>query len=153
MWRLPALFSATFLLAGCATTGPLGSEFLNASAKSNMARVVIYRISALGVAIQPDYLIDGKAVAASAPGGFVACDLQPGRHEIAVGNLAISNNLFGGGSEKMSLDLRAGSMTYLSASPQMGLVAGQITLTNVTEVQGRADIASLHQMQGSCTRA
>jgi hypothetical protein len=153
MARLLVLFSAAILVGGCAMTGPLGTEFLAASTKSTMARVVIYRVSALGMAIQPDYLIDGKAVAASQPGGFVACDLAPGRHEIAVGNLAISNNLFGGGSEKMLLDLRAGSMTYLSASPQMGLVAGQITLTNVTEGQGRADIASLHQIPGACTRA
>jgi len=69
-----------------------------------MARVIIYRTSVLGFAIQPDYMIDGKAVAASQPGGFVACDLPPGRHEIAVGNFAISNNLYGGGgSEKMTL--------------------------------------------------
>jgi hypothetical protein len=153
MGRLLALFSTALLLAGCATGGPTGSEFLNASAKANMARVVIYRVSALGFAIQPDYMIDGKAVAASHPGGFVACDLPPGRHEIAVGNLPISNNLFGGGSEKMTLDLRAGSMTYLSASPQMGLVAGSVTLTNVTEGQGRTDIAGLHQIPGACTRA
>ncbi len=152
MGRLLALFSATILLAGCAATGPLGSEFLNASTKPTMARVVIYRVSPLGLAVQPDYLIDGKAVGASVPGGFVACDIPAGRHEIGVGNLAISNNLYGGGSEKMILDLRAGSMTYFSASPQMGLVMGQITLMNVTDVQGRADIASLHQIPGSCAR-
>lgn len=118
-----------------------------------MARVVIYRVSAMGLAMQPDYLIDGKAVGSSQPGGFVACEVAPGRHEIAVGNLAISNNLFGGGSEKMTLDLRAGSTAYLAASPVPGLVAGQVTLTNVTEVQGRADIGSLHQISGACIQA
>jgi Protein of unknown function (DUF2846) len=150
MRRFLAIPVATILLAGCAATGPLGTEVLNVSTKPNMARMVIYRTSAFGFAIQPDYVIDGKAVAASQPGGFIACDVPPGRHEIAVGNIAISNNLFGGGSEKITVDLRAGSMAYFAAAPQMGLVAGQITLTNVTEVQGRADIAGLHQIPGAC---
>ncbi len=153
MRQLSACFFVTMLLTSCAATGPLGSQIANSSVKPDMARVVIYRVSAFGIAVQPDYLIDGKAVGPSQPGGFVACDVKPGRHEIAVGNLAISNNLFGGGSEKMTLDLRSGSMTYFAASPQMGLVAGQVTLTNVTEAQGRADTSSLHQISGACTQA
>jgi Protein of unknown function (DUF2846) len=152
MRRSWAFFFSAALLTGCATSGPLGTQFLNASVKSNMARVVIYRVSASGIAIQPDYLVDGKAVASSQPGGFVACDVTPGKHQIAVGNFAISNNLWGEGSEKMSLDLRPGSVTYLLASPHTGLVAGQVTLTNVTEVQGRADIGELHQITAACTQ-
>jgi hypothetical protein len=35
---------------------------------------------------------------------------------------SLSTNLFGHGSEKVSLDLRAGSTAYLSAEPQMGIL-------------------------------
>lgn len=51
-------------------------------------------------------------------------------------------------------DLRAGSTTNLSAQPQMGLVTpGAITLSQVTEGRGSADVASLHQSGASCGRA
>jgi hypothetical protein len=108
----------------------------------------------MGFAIQPDYVVDGRAIAGSQPAGFVVCDLTPGRHEVAVANLPLSTNLFGNGSEKVSVDLRAGSTAYLAAEPQMGIVTpGQITLVQVTENQGRTDVAKLHQTTGACGKA
>ena len=139
------------LAAGCATSGPLGNEVLNGSTNPKVARVIIYRSSMIGLAVQPDYLVDGKPIAASQPSGFVTCDLQPGRHVIAVDNPGISNSLTGVGSEKFTLDLRAGTVTYFSAAPQTGLLMAQVTLTNVTEIQGRADVGSLHQIPAVCT--
>jgi hypothetical protein len=122
--------------------------------RSSAARLVIYRSSALGFAIQPNYVVDGRVIAGSQPGGFVVCDLPPGPHEVAVANMALSTNLFGHGSEKASIDLRAGSTAYLSAEPQMGLMTpGQITLIQVTENQGRTDVARLHQINGVCGKA
>ena len=146
-----ALAISTIVVAGCATTGPLGNEVLNASMNPKIARVVIYRKSMIGLAVQPDYVVDGKPVAASQPGGFVSCDLQPGRHIIAVSNPAISNSLTGVGSENFSLDLRAGTVTYFNAAVQPGLVLGQLTLTNVTDIQGQADVGDLHQISAGCT--
>ena len=147
------VFVAASLLAGCAS-GPMGGEALTDSVRSSAARLVIYRTSALGFAVQPNYVVDGRAIAGSQPGGFVVCDLPPGRHEVAVNNMPLSTNLFGHGSEKVSIDLRAGSTAYLSADPQMGIVTpGQITLVQVTENQGRADVASLHQTNSACGKA
>jgi hypothetical protein len=146
-------FVVATLLAGCAS-GPLGGAALTDNVKSNTARLVVYRTSALGFAVQPNYAVDGRVIGGSQAAGSVACDLPPGRHEVAVNNLPLSSNLFGQGSEKVSLDLRAGSTTYLSAQPQMGIVTpGAITLIQVTESQGRADVASLHQSNGSCGKA
>ena len=99
----------------------------------------------------PNYAVDGRVIGGSQAAGFLSCDLPPGRHEVAVNNLPLSTNLFGQGSEKVSLDLRAGSTTYLAASPQMGIITpGAITLIQVTEGQGRSDVAGLHQSAGSC---
>ncbi|HTO63277.1 MAG TPA: DUF2846 domain-containing protein [Bradyrhizobium sp.] len=124
------------------------------SVKSSAARLVIYRSSAMGFAVQPNYVIDGQVIAGSQPAGFVACDLTPGRHEVAVANMPLSSNLFGHGSEKVTVDLRGGNTVYLSAEPQMGLMTpGQITLIQVTENQGRADVATLHQTSGACGKA
>jgi hypothetical protein len=148
-----AIFVAAAFLAGCAS-GPTGGEVLTGSVRSSAARLVIYRASAVGFAVQPNYEVDGKVIAGSQPAGFVVCDLPPGRHEVAVANLPLSNNLFGHGSEKMTVDLRPGSTAYLSAEPQLGvLTPGQITLLQVTENQGRSDVASLHQTTSACGKA
>ncbi len=139
------------LVAGCASSGPLGSEVLTTgSLKPDTARVVIYRTSAFGLAIQPDYLIDGTKVGASQPNGFVVCNLAPGRHEVSVANASLNVNIFGG-SDKATLDLRPGTTTYLHAQPQVGLTIGLVTLSEVTASQGAADTASLHKLESTCT--
>lgn len=153
MRRFVGIFVAAACLAGCAS-GPTGSMTLTDNVRPGATRLVIYRSSALGFAIQPNYVVDGRAIAGSQPGGFVMCDLAPGPHEIAVGNMPLTTNLFGHGSEKVNLDLRPGSTTYLSADPQMGIMMpGQITLLQVTENQGRADVANMHQISGTCGKA
>lgn len=147
------IFVIAACLAGCAS-GPMGGVALTDNVKPSASRLVIYRTSALGFAIQPNYTVDGRVVANSQPGGFVMCDLAPGSHEVAVGNLPLSTNLFGHGSEKVSIELRPGSTVYLSADPQMGIITpGQITLVQVTENQGRTDVANLHQTSGACGKA
>ena len=109
----------------------------------------------MGFAFQPNYVVDGRVVAGIQPAGFVVCDLPPGPHEAAVANLPLSTNLFGHGSEK---DQRRLAARQHRLSPpltaQMGIVTpGQITLVQVTENQGRADVASLHQTEGVCGKA
>jgi hypothetical protein len=53
-----AAISLAFL-TGCATTGPMGADVLTGAIPAKSARLVIYRSSAVGLAVQPDYLIDG----------------------------------------------------------------------------------------------
>jgi hypothetical protein len=115
------IFVMAAFLTGCAS-GPLGGQALTDNVKSSAARLVIYRSSAMGFAVQPDYVVDGRVVAGSQPAGFVVCDLPPGRHEVAVANMPLSTNLLGHGSERVNLDLRAGSTAYLSAEPQIGIL-------------------------------
>jgi hypothetical protein len=143
------VLSVCLFLAGCATSGPLGKEVLATSIAPQKSRLVIYRVSAMGFAVQPDYVIDGKAVAASQPQGFVACNLDPGKHQVAVGNFELNVN-FGGGSDKAGVVLRPGQTTYLKAEPQVGLTLGVITLSEVTESQGLSDTATLHKLDGAC---
>jgi hypothetical protein len=149
-----AIGVAAVSLGGCAS-GSTGSEVLaGSSVASSAARLVIYRSSAVGFAVQPSYSVDGKVIASSQPDSFVVCELPPGPHEIAVANLPLSTNLFGHGSEKVTVNLRPGSTSYLSADPQLGIVTpGQITLIEVTENQGRSDVATLHQTSSTCGKA
>ena len=148
----------------------MGNEVLNASMSPKTARVVIYvkppklpdwspdwlihaQDSAKNsktpdwvLATNPEFVVDGKAVATWQL-GFVSCDLKPGQHIIAVtgDNLGIQRG------ESLSVDLRAGTVTYFAAALQLGLVVDQLTLTNVNEIQGRADVGDLHQISAGCT--
>jgi hypothetical protein len=129
----------------------MASDVLTSAIPAKSARLVIYRSSAVGLAVQPDYVIDGKTVAASQPNGFVLCHLSPGRHEVAVSNFPLSNNFFGDGAETMTVNLRSGAATYLAASPQMGVFTpGKITLKEVPESQGRADTVGFYQINTAC---
>jgi hypothetical protein len=143
------LVGAGLLLSGCATGGPTGSEILAGSLAPKKSRLVIYRTSPLGFAVQPSYSIDGRAVGPSTPGGFVACILDPGTHQVAVANFELNVSLTGG-TDKVSVTLRPGQTSYLKAEPQMGLTVGMIMLSEVTENQGKADTASLHKLEGAC---
>jgi hypothetical protein len=144
------LAAAGLLLSGCATGGPTGNEVLAGNLSPKKSRLVIYRTSPLGLAVQPQYSIDGKAVGSSTPEGFVVCHFNPGAHQVAVSNFELNVNL-GGGADKVSVTLRPGQTTYLKAEPQLGLTIGVITLSEVTENQGKADTASLHKLESSCT--
>lgn len=136
------------IVAGCASSGPTGNEILTGSISPQAARLVIYRNSAFGFAVQPDYLVDGRKVGISQPNGFIVCDVRPGRHEVAIGNLP-NVNLFGG-SERTTVDLRPGTTTFLHAQPQPGLVMGMVTLSQVAEQQGRSDTSGLHKIESTC---
>jgi hypothetical protein len=145
-----AIAGTALIAAGCASSGPLGSEVLTTgSLKPDAARVVIYRTSAFGLAIQPNYLIDGQKVGSSQPNGFVVCNLAPGRHEVSVDNVSLNVNIFGG-FDKATLDLRPGTTTYLHAQPQVGLTIGLVTLSEVSAAQGSADTAVLHKIESTC---
>ena len=144
-----AVAIAAAALTGCASSGPVGSDVLTGSIKTNTARLVIYRVSPLGFAVQPGYLLNGQKIANSTPNGFVVCDLPPGKTELAVDNTSFNINLFGG-SDKASLNLAPGTTTFVRADPQPGVTIGIIMLTQVTESQGRADSAALHKIESTC---
>ena len=79
---LPLLLSA-LMLAGCATGKPY-AELTKSLRKPpyGMARIIFYRTSPLGLAVQPDIELDGKAVGKSVPSGFFICNVRPGKHNI-----------------------------------------------------------------------
>jgi Protein of unknown function (DUF2846) len=147
---LVAIFVATALaLAGCASSGPLGSAALSAGPAPSTGRLVIYRTAIVGMALQPEYTLNGKTIGVSQSQGFVMCDLKPGKYEVTTPNPDINVNL-GGGSNKVSVDLRAGATSYVEASASMGLIVGVITLANASDERGRSETQSLHLTQSSC---
>ncbi|MEQ1697727.1 MAG: DUF2846 domain-containing protein [Hyphomicrobiaceae bacterium] len=137
-------------LAGCASSGPTGKEILTGSLQPHKARLVIYRTAIMGFAVQPNYIVDGKSVAPAQPNGFVVCDIAPGKHNASVDNPSANIN-FGGGSEKADVTLKAGETRYIRADINPGLTIGVVTLTQVTEEQGKADTQALYKQTASCS--
>ena len=135
------------VMAGCASGGPSGNEVLTGSIAPSKARLVIYRPSPMGFAIQPDYTINGKSIASSQPRGFVVCDMAPGAHTVRVANVAGDANLSFSGSETAKISLQPGQTTYLRADIQPGLIIGAVTISQVTEAQGRQDVSSLSKIE------
>lgn len=148
--KITALALVPLILAGCASSsGPTGSEIMNGSLKPNLARLVIYRSSSFGLALQPDVVVDGKRVAKSEAQGFIACTLPPGRHQVQIDN-AVKGQHFGSGTEGATVDLLAGSTTYVRSEPKFGVLMGEIILHPMAEKQGRDEVASLHRTTASC---
>jgi hypothetical protein len=147
-----AVSAAALSLGGCASSGPTGDQVLNGGIKPEVARLVIYRPSVIGFAVQPDYLVNGHKVGTSQSKGFLLCELRPGPRQISVGNPELNVN-FGSGTDKVDVDLRAGVTTYLQAQPQLGLTMGVITLQPVAESQGRSESAELHKTDSTCQAA
>ena len=136
-------------VAGCAT-GPVGTEVLARGPKPGMARLVIYRDTASGLIVQPDYAVDGRKVGSSQPASFIVCELRPGQHSVSVGNFPLSVSI-GPGTDTVTARLSPGTTTYLHAQPRLGIMTpGTTGLTQVAESQGRAATASLSRSESSC---
>jgi uncharacterized protein DUF2846 len=147
--RAALLATAATCLVGCATSGPTGSELLSLRPKPGTARLVIYRTSPVGLLVQPDYIVNGRKVGSSQPGGFVICDLAPGRHAVSAANVPIALPL-SNDPDSLTVTLRGGTTTYLRGEPRMGVVVGTIVLLQVPESEGRSETASLYRTEGSC---
>src|SRR5687767_16028516 len=112
MRAISCIAGVCLLLAGCASSGPLGKDVLSAGIAPKKSRLVLYRTSALGFAVQPDYVIDVKPVAPSQPQGIVVCHLGRGKDPVSVGNFELNVN-FGGGSDKAGVAVPQGASSNL----------------------------------------
>ena len=133
---------AVAALVGCATSGPTGDQAAATKIKGGSARLVFYRDYAYyGLALQPDYIVDGRHIGASQVNGFIVCDLSPGRHELKV------EAYIGGGTEdRGAVNLQAGETAYYRGV--IGL-SGALTLTPASSAEGSASITKMHQT-GHC---
>ena len=115
-----AVFAAALLaLGGCATTGPTYSKFKSAAPKLDPAdgRIYIYRVSALGAAVQPEVKVNGDVVGTAVPFGFLLVDRKPGAYEISTATEV---------ERKLSLTLEKGQTRYVRLNVSIGFFVGHI---------------------------
>lgn len=116
----------------------------NAPSPGN-AGVYIYRNSFVGKALKKDIYIDGKCLGESAPDVFFKTEVEGGKvHKIDTESEFSPNT--------MELMLASGKNYFIRQFIKMGVFVGGAGLEQVSEEQGKADIAQLNMAKpGTCS--
>lgn len=144
------ILGAALLLTGCATVdmAPKAEsdklkEFRPPSAKN--AGVYIYRNSLVGQALKKDVWVDGKCIGESANDVFFCTEVEGGKkHKFDTESEFSPNTL--------ELTTDAGKHYFLRQYIKMGVFVGGAGLEQMSEEQGKIDIAKLAlALPGKCS--
>ena len=146
------LLALSVLVTGCASVSMAPNDE-SAKAKEfkepgpSNAGVYIYRNSFVGQALKKDVWVDGKCIGESAPDVFFYTQVEGGKtHKIDTESEFSPNTL--------ELTMDAGKNYYIRQYIKMGVLVGGAGLEQVSEEQGKKDIAPLGlATQGHCSAA
>lgn len=138
--------STTLTLTGCASV-ELASSAESQKAKAfkapqnGNAGLYIYRNSFVGKALKKDVWVDGKCVGESGPDVFFYTEVSGNqKHKIETESEFSPNTL--------ELSFEAGQNYFVRQFIKMGAFVGGADLEQVSEEQGKKDIASLSLAKG-----
>lgn len=144
------MLSASLLLTGCATVDmapKAESEKAKAfsAPSANMAGVYIYRNSFGGQALKKDIWVDGKCIGESANNVFFYTEVEGGKkHKFDTESEFSPNTL--------ELATDAGKHYFLRQYIKMGVFVGGAGLEQISEEQGKTDVAKLElALPGKCS--
>ncbi len=115
-----ALICLAIGLTGCAS-GVKYKDMASSIAplQPDQGRIYFFRSNSMvGAAIQPNVMLDSKAVGESKPGGFFYIDTNPGGHLVST-TTEVKNEL--------TLVLDPGETKYVKTSTSLGLFVGHVT--------------------------
>lgn len=142
--------AAAVMLTGCASVD-MAAKADSAKAKEfnppapGNAGVYVYRDSFVGKALKKDIWIDGKCVGESAPDVFFYTEVEGGKTHKVETESEFSPN----GFEVM---FETGKNYFIRQFIKMGLVKGGADLEQISEAQGKADVAKLEMAKsGRCS--
>jgi len=144
------VLSSALILTGCASVNMAPPE---ASAKAKQfaapgadkAGVYVYRNSAFGGALKKDIWIDGKCLGESAPNVFFYTEVEGGKtHKIDTESEFSPNTL--------ELMFESGKNYFVRQYIKMGAFVGGAGVEQISEEQGKIDIAPLNMAApGNCS--
>ena len=145
-----AILTASLIMTGCASVN-MATKEESAKAKEfkqpspGNAGVYIYRNSFVGKALKKDIWIDGKCVGESAPDVFFYAEVEGGKkHKLDTESEFSPNTL--------ELMFEAGKNYFIRQFIKMGVFVGGAGLEQVSEEQGKQDIAPLEMAKpGKCS--
>lgn len=144
------VLSSALILTGCASVNMAPPE---ASAKAkrfappsaNNAGVYVYRNSAFGGALKKDIWIDGKCIGESAPNVFFYTEVEGGKKYKIDTESEFSPN-------SLEIMFEAGKNYFVRQYIKMGAFVGGAGVEQVSEEQGKTDIAPLNMAApGNCS--
>ncbi|MFN7153967.1 MAG: DUF2846 domain-containing protein [Acidovorax sp.] len=137
------------LMTGCASVN-MASKEESAKVKqfqpppAGKAGVYLYRNSFVGKALTKDLRIDGACVGSSAPDVFFYTEVEGGKKHVVETESEFSPN-------KLELLFDSGKNYFIRQFIKMGVFVGGADLEQVTEEQGKADVAKLELAEsGKC---
>jgi hypothetical protein len=142
--------AAALLISGCASVD-MASKAESEKAKEfnspiqGNAGVYIYRDSFVGKALKKDIWIDGKCVGESAPDVFFYAEVKGGKnHKVDTASEFSPNTL--------ELMFDAGKNYFIRQFIKMGVFVGGAGLEQISEEQGKKDVAKLEMAKpGKCS--
>ncbi|BBB30655.1 DUF2846 domain-containing protein [Neptunomonas japonica] len=142
--------TAALLISGCASV-EMASKAESAKAKEfnppsqGNAGVYIYRDSFVGKALKKDIWIDGKCIGESAPDVFFYTEVEGGEtHKVDTESEFSSNAL--------ELMVESGKNYFIRQFIKLGVFVGGAGLEQITEEQGKKDVAKLEMAKpGKCS--
>lgn len=108
------------ILSGCAASGPKYSEYSKSIGPlaSEKGRVYFFRdASFFGGGVQPDILLNSKAIGESLPGGFFYVDREPGNYTVSTSTEV---------ERTLEFVLEAGETKYVRTYVTMGVMVGHV---------------------------
>lgn len=142
--------TASLLVTGCASVNMAPKEE-SAKAKefkqpsTGNAGVYIYRNSFVGKALKKDIWIDGKCIGESAPDVFFYTEVEGGKKHTIDTESEFSPN-------PLEIMFVAGKNYFIRQFIKIGVFVGGAGLEQVSEDQGKTDIAPLEMAKsGSCS--
>lgn len=144
--------AASFLVTGCASVN-MANKDESTKAKQfnaptpNNAGIYVYRNSMVGQALKKDIWVDGKCLGESAPNVFFHTEVAGGKsHTISTESEFSPNDL--------KLDADPGKNYFIRQYIKVGVFVGGAGIEQVSEEQGKADIAKLDlATSGNCSGA
>ncbi len=97
-------------------------------------RLVLYRTSFAGLAVQPRLLVDGQDAAKCAPGRATTLKVTPGTHTVAGQTLK---------EKSLTVSIAEGETAYVKCSISIGLLVGGVKLVSVDAAEAAPKVAKL----------
>lgn len=144
--------AASFLLTGCASVNMATNEE-SAAAKqfnapgANNAGLYVYRNSFVGQALKKDIFVDGKCLGESASDVFFHTEVAGGKSVKVSTESEFSPN-------ELILNVDSGKNYFVRQYIKMGVFVGGAGVEQVSEEQGKTDIAKLNMAKpGHCSKS
>ncbi len=107
-----------------------------AAPSDGQSKLVLYRTSFGGFALQPSIFVDGRNVANCVPGRATTLNVAPGTYRVTAKTLS---------EKELTVTVPEGGTAYVKCSISVGLVVGGAKLVSVPATEAAPKVAKLKQ--------